>query len=50
MRAAATIGGHLALYRAKHLQSNLVPVLMALSAEVGVATLTSTRCLILRVL
>lgn len=43
MRAAATIGGHLALFRAKHLQSNLVPVLMALSAQVGIATLSGTR-------
>lgn len=39
LRAAATVGGHMALFRARWLQSNLVPVLMALDATVGVATL-----------
>ena len=45
VRAAATLGGHLALYRARFLQSNLLPVLVALDAAVGVATLKGTRCI-----
>ena len=43
MRAAATLGGHLALYRARFLQSNLLPVLMALDATLGIASLDGTR-------
>jgi CO/xanthine dehydrogenase FAD-binding subunit len=44
LRAAATLGGHLGLFRARWLQSNLVPVLAALDARIGVASLDGTRC------
>ena len=43
VRAAATLGGHLALFRARFLQSNLVPVLGALDAHIGIASLDGTR-------
>lgn len=49
MRAAATLGGHLALQRARALQSNLTPVLEALDAKVAITTLDGTRCALLPV-
>ena len=43
MRAAASLGGHLALMRERALQSNLVPPLAALGAEVGITSADGTR-------
>ena len=43
VRAAATIGGNLALLREHALQSNLAPVLIALGATVTVTSLHSQR-------
>jgi CO/xanthine dehydrogenase FAD-binding subunit len=43
VRAAATLGGHLALMRERALQSNLVPPLAALGAEVGIVSVKGTR-------
>ena len=43
VRAAASIGGNLALLRERALQSNLAPVLVALEATVTVTSLHSQR-------
>ena len=43
VRAAATIGGNLALLRERALQSNLAPVLIALGATVTVTSQHSQR-------
>ena len=43
VRAAASIGGNLALLRERALQSNLAPVLIALGATVTVTSLHSQR-------
>ncbi|EIE21740.1 molybdenum cofactor-binding domain-containing protein [Coccomyxa subellipsoidea C-169] len=45
VRAAATLGGHLALMKERALQSNLVPALVALDAKVGITTLDGTKWL-----
>ena len=43
VRAAASIGGNLALLRERALQSNLAPVLIALGATVTMTSLHSQR-------
>ena len=43
VRAAATVGGNLVLVRERALQSNLVPMLIALGATVTVTSLHSKK-------
>ena len=43
VRAAATLGGHMALMKERALQSNLVPVLVALEARIGITSLQGTK-------
>ncbi|BDA47143.1 Xanthine dehydrogenase/oxidase [Coccomyxa sp. Obi] len=45
VRAAATLGGHMALMKERALQSNLVPVLVALDAKIGITSVQGTKWL-----
>ena len=44
MRAAATVGGNLALARNRRLESDLAPLLLAAGARVALASADSVRC------